>query len=458
MKKSEQTQSSFYSRLFSLVLPMAVQNLLNALVSASDVLMLGFLDQSSLSAVSLAGQVQFVFALFMEAATIGTTILAAQYWGKEDVRSVEKIQANTLRLSCLVGGCFCFAALTVPQFLMRLFTSDPELIGLGASYLRIVSVSYLLSGFSQIMLCVMKNTGRTLRSTVYGSVCVALNVLLNALLIYGLLGCPRLGIRGAGIATVLARGVEVLLVLWENHRCKEVRLRLSDLLHADQPLLQQFVRHTAPLLANELSYGIGYTMFSVIMGHFGSDAVAANAIGQIVKNVAACFCNGLGTATGIMIGNLLGAGQLDQAREDGGKLVRTALVSGVICALVVLLANPLILHFSTNLTETAYEYLRYFLYVCSYYMIGKSINVVVMSGIFCAGADTRFGFICDAINMWCVIIPLGLLSAFVFKLPVPIVYALLNLDEFTKMPAEWRHYHKYQWLKNITTERNTATQ
>lgn len=454
MSRKISEQPSFHRRLFALVLPMAAQNLMNALLSASDALMLGLLDQSSLSAVSLAAQIQFVFSLFMDAAIIGTTILAAQYWGKGDTRSVEKIQANTLRISCLIGAAFCLAALAVPRSLMRLFTPDEELISLGASYLRIVSASYLLGGFSQIVLCVMKNTGRTLRSTVYGSASVILNVILNALLIFGLLGFPRLGIRGAAIATSISRLAEVLLVLWENRRFRNVRLHFSDMFHGDRALLRQFRRHTAPVLANEMSWGLGVTMFSVIMGHMGSDAVAANAIGQIVKNIAACFCNGLGVGAGIMIGNLLGAGKLEQAKQEGGRLVRVSAGSGIISGLALLAGSPLVMQFAGHLSEAAQGYLRFMLYVCCYYMVGKSVNGTVIAGIFCAGGDTRFGFLCDTINMWCVIVPLGLLAAFVFRWPVPVVYFLLNLDEFTKMPAEWIHYHKYKWVRNLTAERS----
>ena len=454
MNPEQSKQSSFYRRLFALVLPMAVQNLLNALLSASDALMLGLLDQGSLSAVSLAAQVQFVFSLCMDAAIIGTTILAAQYWGKGDTRAVEKIQANTLRISCTVGACFCLAALAAPRFLMRLFTPDEELISLGVSYLRIVSVSYLFGGFSQILLCVMKNTGRTLRSTIYGASSVVLNAALNALLIFGLFGFPQLGIRGAAIATSISRFAEVLLVLYENRRFKQVRLRLPDVLREGRELFRQFRRHTAPVLANELSWGLGVTMFSVIMGHMGSDAVAANAIGQIVKNIAACFCNGLGAGAGIMIGNLLGAGKLEQAKEEGGRLVRVSAVSGIISGFVLLACGPLVMRFAGHLTVTAQEYLRFMLYVCCYYMAGKSVNGTVIAGIFCAGGDTRFGLVCDTVNMWCVIVPLGLLAAFVFKWSVPVVYFLLNLDEFTKMPAEWVHYKKFRWVRNLTAERS----
>lgn len=189
-----QEKKYFYKKLAVLVLPIAVQNLMTALVSASDALMLGFVNQSSLSAVSLAAQVQFVLNLFYAALTIGATVLAAQYWGKGDIRSVEKVLAITLKISVLISGIFFLAALAAPALLMQIFTSDGGLVWLGARYLRAVSWSYLFMGISQIYLCIMKNSGRALRSTVYGSVAVVLNIALNAVLIFGLIGFPQMAL------------------------------------------------------------------------------------------------------------------------------------------------------------------------------------------------------------------------------------------------------------------------
>ena len=200
----------FYKNLFVLVLPIAFQNLMSALVSASDAMMLGMVNQDSLSAVSLAAQVQFVLSLFWAALTIGTTILAAQYWGKNDRLSVEKILAIVLKYSFVISFLFFAAAALCPQALMRIFTNDVTLIALGAVYLRIVSWSYLLAGISQIYLCIMRNSGRTLKSTVFGSVSMVLNILLNGILIFGLFGFPKLGISGAAIATVIARAAELV--------------------------------------------------------------------------------------------------------------------------------------------------------------------------------------------------------------------------------------------------------
>ncbi len=437
-------------KLLVLVLPMALQNLMASLVSASDALMLGFLNQSSLSAVSLAGQVQFVLSLFLGAFTIGESVLAAQYWGKGEKHRLEEILGIVLRFSILVSFLFTMAALCAPDLLMRIFTNDEELIRLGASYLRITSFSYFFMGISQIYLCIMKNTGRALLSTLYSSSSVILNIIINAILIFGLLGFPKLGIAGAAIATSISRGVELALILFENVRQKEIRIRMKHILRPPSWLQKDYIHYTWPSLANQVIWGCGFTMTSVIMGHLGTDAVAANSIAQIAKNLAACLCLGIGTGAGIIIGNELGQGNLAQAKKTGNKLCIISLITGAASCVILFACIPVIQGFAGTLSPQAQDYLRFMLFVCSYYLIGKSFSATVIGGIFSAGGDTRFGLICDTINMWAIIVPVGCIAAFVLHLPVPVVYFLLNLDEFTKMPLEIWYYRKYRWVKNIT--------
>lgn len=444
-------EETFRRKMFSLVLPMAFQNLMSALVSASDSLMLGFLSQDALSAISLANQVVFVLNLFIGSFTMGESVLAAQYWGKKDTASVEKVLAIIMRFSVAVTLVFFFGALLVPGLLMRIFTTDQNLIKLGIPYLRIVSWSYLFSGISQVYLCIMKNSGRTLRSTVYGSTAVVLNVILNAILIYGLIGFPAMGIAGAALATTIARGVELMLVVIENIRPGVVKLRMPMLFQKGGILQKDAIRYTSPLMANMLVWGCGATMTSVIMGHLGTDATAANALAAIVKNILLCVCSGIGTGGSILVGNELGSGNLERAKAYGGKLCRAALASGAIAGVILLCAIPLVLLVAGgSLSAASQGYLKGMLCICAYYLIGKSINSTVVGGIFCAGGDTKFGFFCDTITMWAIIVPLGLLAAFVLKLPVLVVYFLLNLDEFVKLPAVYRHYKKYKWLKDLT--------
>lgn len=449
-KEKVQMDKGFYKKLFALVMPIALQNLMSAIVSASDVLMLGMQGQTALSAVSLATQIQFVLNLFLAALTIGATVLAAQYWGKEDIKSVEQVLAITLRMSALISVMFFLAAVFCPEILMNIFTNEVELIVPGASYLRIVSGSYLCMGVSQIYLCIMKNSGRTLKSTIYGSSAVLINLILNAVFIFGLYGFPAMGIEGAALATLLARTVELILVLFENRKKEVVRIRLQYLRKSSPVLEKNYIYYTSPVLANELVWGCGFTMFSIIMGHLGSDAVAANSIANIVKNIIACFCLGIGTGSGIIVGNELGGGNLERAKEYGRKLCRIALAAGMLSGIVLLALSPLIFLLVSNLSTQAREYLKVMLFICSYYLIGKSINSTVVAGIFCAGGDTKFGLCCDAVTMWVIIIPAGAIAAFVLKLSVLWVYFWLNLDEFVKLPAVYRHYKKYKWVKNLT--------
>lgn len=438
----------FRRQLFALVLPIAAQNLVSALVSASDALMLGLLDQASLSAVSLATQVQFVLNLFFAALTIGSGVLAAQYWGKGDKETVEDVLMIALRASMVTAAAFFLTARFCPAFLMRLLTNEPELIALGARYLRTASWSYLFMGVSQVYLCIMKNSGRTLRSTVYGSSALILNLGLNALLIFGLLGLPRLEIAGAALATSLARAAELVLVLAENLRPEVVRIRFRG--GGRTGLRRDFWKYTLPVLANELVWGGGVTAFTAIMGRLGPDAVAANSVANIVLNVAACVCLGIGTGSGIIVGNELGRGELGLAREYGGRLYRASLAAGIVSGAAILAASPFLLHLVPQMSDAARRYLQGMLLICAVYMVGKALNSTTVAGIFCAGGDTRFGLLCDAVTTWIVIIPAGLLAAFALRLPAAAVFCVLHLDEFVKLPFVYRHYKKYGWVKNLT--------
>lgn len=440
-------KDNFMRQLTALVIPIAFQQFMTALVSASDAFMLGFLSQNAMSAVSLASQVMFVYTLFLFGITAGTSIFSAQYYGKGDKKSVEKILGISLDFSLIISVIFTVLALTVPQFLMRIFTSDSELIDLGAGYLRIVAFTYTLLGISQVYLTVMKNCGQAGKGAVISAVSMCMNIALNALFIYVL----KMGVAGAAFATLISKIFEFAWAVLEMLRKRNIMIRIKNMYHMDKLLRGDYVKATAPVLGNMLVWGCGFTMYTVIMGHLSSDAVAANSIANIVKELLICICSGIASGGAIIVGNELGRGQLEKAREYGARLCRTAIISGIITGAVILLCIPILSRFST-LTGTARHYLRFMLVICSYYVVGKSVNMTTISGIFCAGGDSKFGFICDTVTMWAVTVPIGLVSAFVLKLPVLAVYALINIDEIVKLPAVYRHYKKYLWVRDLTRE------
>ena len=451
------THADFRKKLLRLMIPISLQQLMLALVSASDAFMLGFLNQDALSAVSLAGQVQFVYTLFLFAVTAGVSIFAAQYWGIHDQTSVEKTLGIGLSASVLLSLPFTLGAIFCPELLMRAFTSDAVLIADGAVYLQVVGISYFLLSISQIYLCILKNCGQAVQSAVISSVSVIINIFLNAALIFGFGIFPEMGIAGAALATVISKAIELAWAMAIMARKDSVKIRLSFCVHPDKVLFRDFWKYTYPLLGDQLMWGLGFTMYSVIMGHLGSDAAAANSIANIVKNLVICFCTGISTASGIMVGSLLGQGELEKAKEYGKKLTKLSIFAGAVAGAIILCVIPFTPMFST-LTDTAKGYLRVMLVVCSYYVIGKSINMTVISGIFAAGGDSKFGFRCDGITMWCVTVPIGLLAAFVFHMPVLTVYILINVDEIIKLPAVFKNYKKHRWVKNLTRTEKPAVQ
>lgn len=443
-----------YKKLFSIVAPIAFQYLTASLVTASDAFMLGFLDQDSLSASSLAGQVPFVFSLFFGAFVFGLTVLASQYWGKGDKKSVEEILAITMRYCLLVGAIFSAACLICPRLIMHIFTSDEALVTEGAKYLRMVSPQFLLSGFTQAYYGIMKVCDRAKLSSVIGSVSVFVNIGLNALLIFGVWIFPKMGIMGAALATDLARVFETIVVIIVVAKGKCPKLNMKMMFRTQTKYLHRdYWKYSLPLLFNQLGWGGGVTMYSVIMGHLGSDAVAANSIASIVRSMIASFCWGIAAGVGIILGLMLGRGELEKAKKAGGSFVRASLVIGVLSGVVILALTPIVLNV-IKLAPTAQHYLKYMMLFAAYYIIGNSLNSTVIGGIFPSGGDTKFGMICDSVTMWAVILPIGFFCAFVLKLPVLVVAVILTLDEFVKIPWVYKHYMKYKWVKNITKKKS----
>ena len=448
-------KKEFNSRLLKLVVPITMQQLMLAAVSFTDALMVGFISQDALSAVSLAGQVQFIFSLFIFSVTGGVSILAAQYWGILDKDSVEKTLGIGMKLLTLFSLPFTVGALACPELIMKCFASDPVLIEIGAGYLRAVAPSYLMLAVSQNCLCIMKNCGRAVECSVISSASVVLNILFNWLLIFGVGPFPQLDAVGAAVATVISKAVELVWALIATSRKDGVRLRLKWCVHNDRALRRDYFKYSLPVLANNLVWGLGFSMYSVILGHLGSDAAAANAIANIIKNLAICVCEGVSSAAAVLVGSLLGQGLLDKAREYGSRLCKAAMISGAASGVIVLLVIPFVPLFG-SLTDTAQHYLRIMLIVSSYYVFGKSINMTVISGIFPSGGDSTFGLKCDTVTMWAVTVPLGLIAAFVLKLPPIVVYVMINIDEIIKLPAVYRHYKKYRWIHNLTNTKPEA--
>lgn len=443
----DERKRSLRKEIVRLAFPIALQQFMTALVGACDAIMLGKLSQDAMSAVSLATQVTFVFNLFMFAFMAGENMFVAQYYGKGDYTGISQVFSLVTKICGCIAVVFLAGTLFFPEQLMRILTNEETLIVLGSEYLRVIGISYVFSGIAQIFLAIMKNCGAVNMSTLINGVMVILNIALNAVFIFGLSGFPKMGIKGAALATVLATVVQFLWsVGYVLCRIRAVKFSLRS---CEKKLFGRFWQKTVPLLINNLAWGIGFSMYSVIMGHLGTDAVAANGIANISKNLVVCFCLGLGNAGSIIVGNRLGADRLQEAKEVGETLTKTAIIAGIVSCLVLIALSPFITKM-VDLTPIARGYLQKMLLISSYYIAGKSVNCMTIGGIFAAGGDSKFGMLCDSVTLWCIIVPLGCICAFILKLPVMVVYFVLNLDEIIKLPVVYKHYKKYKWIKNLT--------
>ena len=442
---------AFLSKLVELALPIALQSLMLALVAAADAFMLGVLAQNDMSAVSLASQIQFVQNMALSSITSAAAILGAQYWGKGDKRTVNDIFFMSLRVSALVSFVFFVGCVFFPETLMSLFTNEAELNAIGCRYLRIAGWSYLLTGISQSYLSLLKYTEHAKASAAVSTTAVLLNIVLNAVLIYGLLGAPALGVQGAATATLIARVVELAAVVALTFRKGFFKPQFSRILTHIRVLWHDYSKCMLPVLGAALVWGIGFTSYTAFMGHLGTDSAAANSIASVVRDLVCCLCNGLAAGGCILVGNELGAGHLEKGRLYGDRLAVISFLCGLLSTVIMLAVTPLLMRM-VKLTDGARGLLTGMMIIMAFYMIGRAVNTIVINGVFYAGNDTMFDLYSLAVCMWGLAVPLAFLGTFVFHWSPLVVYAMTCLDEVGKIPWVMHHFKKYKWVKDLTRQ------
>ena len=444
-----QEAKSFYKDLRNVVQPMAIQNLISSAVNSADVIMLGYIGQTAIAASSLASNVAFILFMISTGLSSGLVMLGAQYWGKKDTESIKTLLGIGLRICCTVEIIVALVAAIYPRILMLIFTKDPALIAEGCRYLRAASFSYVCLSFSQMFQAGFKSIERVKIVTITSTTSLFLNIGLNAVFIFGLFGLPKMGIMGVGMATSIARFIEMVICFIYADRQTDVKFSVACIFRKNKLLTRDFFRYSLPAVGNELVWGAAFAMYSVIMGHLGEDIVAANSVVNTVRQLGSVLCFGMAYGGAIVVGKYMGAGDMEVAERNASRLARITILSGVLGAVLLICLYP-VLPYIADLNDTAAHYRNVLLFINSYSLIGASINTVLICGIFRAGGDSKFGFVADTINMWAVSVPLGLIAAFVLKLPPLWVYFILFLDEFEKMPFVIRHYFKKGWLRNIT--------
>jgi len=442
----------FRRALITLVIPIALQNLIMSATGAADIIMLGAISQSVMAAISLANQITFVIMLFYTGISIGAGILVAQYWGKGDKIVIGRVLNIACSFAVAISLIFFIISIFFPAALMGIFTNDAELIMYGARYQRVLAFSYFFNGLAQVYLSVARSMEKVRFSASVSSGGLVLNIIFNAICIFVLFpGDPYGAVLGVAASTVIVRFVELACCIAYSFRADNIKFNLLVFDSQLKQLLKDYIRYASPVLANYVVWGSALALTNAFIGHVSSDAVAANAVANVIRNLAIVLCVGVAGGGGVLMGKYLGSGDIESAKKAGIQIYMYALLFGIFAAFLVLLVRPLTLSL-VNVNTTALYYLDIMLIITAVRCVGKSLNSTIIGGVFCAGGDAKFAFWCDAVVMWGIILPLGYFSAFVWQVSPVMLYIILSLDELIKMPVALIRFRQYQWLKNITRE------
>lgn len=442
---------SFYRGVFALLIPLALQNLTNVAVQIADVVMLRPLGEVALSAANLGGQVPFIITLAFFGLASGMVVITAQSWGKQDLLTIKNTLGIAMRFAAIIGLVFFLICCLFPTPIMRIFSSDPQVIAQGAKYLRILSFSYCFSGITVTYLNLMRSLHRVKISTAVFVASLIINIFFNYVLIYGKLGLPALGITGAAIGTLIARISETVMVLIYNRRFNPIfRFKFSYVFTRNRQLSRDFFKYTIPVILNEVLWSAGVAACAAILGQLGSAVSGAYSVVSVVRQLSLVLCIGAANATAVILGKNLGEGRPDLAWRNSKRLLWISFATGIIGAAVVLIIRQPVVTSMTTLSATSRGYLDYMLFLLTVVVLMQSVNCTIVIGVLRSGGDTRMGLLIDGGTLWFGAVLLGFLAAFVFHLPVRTVFAILMCDELLKLGfCIWRWQSK-KWIRNVT--------
>jgi putative MATE family efflux protein len=443
----------YFRLLVKFAVPIALQNLITSSLNMVAVIMLGQLGETSVAAVGLANQVWFLLNLVVFGVVSGAAMFVAQLWGKRDVHNIRRVLGLTVKLGLMAALLFWSLATFFPSAILRLYTEDIAVIALGSRFLRISGWSFGFFAISAAYYVALRSTGNVRLPLVVSISALGLNILLSYPLIFGMssIGLPALGVDGAAIAGLIARALECVAVLAFVYRdtTSPVAASLRDLLEVDLKFAEAVLKPILPVIANETLWSLGITTYSAIYGHIGTDAVAAINIIATIDQMAFVLFLGLGTATAIMVGNLIGEGEKEKAFRYAGRSLLLQSTGAMLMGVLVFLFAGNFLQFY-KVSPTVIANARAILTVLSLGMWVRASNHVIIIGILRSGGDTRFSLILDGLVIWFVGVPVTALGAFIFGLPIHLVYALTLSEEATKFIAGlWRYFSK-RWIHDLT--------
>lgn len=445
-------EKTFYRAFFALTLSLALQNLLTFGVNMMDTVMLGRYSQDAMSGVSLCNQVQFLLQMLVTGAGEGAVVLGAQYWGRDRLEPIPHIIGVALRLGGGLAAALFVLVQAAPAALLRLLSNEEAVIAQGVRYFQIICFTYVIFTVTNILVASLRSVGIVTIGYVVSFSTLCINVCLNYLLIYGRGGLPELGVRGAAVATLVSRCVELLIVVWFlGHRERRLNLTLKKLLFIDKSYIRDYTRVSAPVLVNQALWGVAQMVQTGILGHLGGDVTAANAIAVQVYQVLSVVAYGAASASGIVVGRTVGGGRREALRPLVATLqvlfVGIGLLSG---GAIFLLRRPILAVFGGTLTARARDLALRFMAVIAVTTVGTSYQMSCDNGIIRGGGDTAFSARMNLISMWGIVVPLSAAAAFRWRWPPAAVFFLLKWDQLYKIIPVALRLRGWKWVRSVT--------
>lgn len=442
---------SFYRTLAALAIPISMQNLITFAVGFADNLMIGRLGDNAVSGVYVGGQVQTVVQMFIGGVEGAILILAAQYWGKKDTESIRRVVSIGVKLAAAVGAAFSLCTVLFPGDIIGLFTKESGVIAEGTVYLQIVGFTYLFFSVSQVMIASMRSV-ETAKIGLYISVmALIVNVGLNYVLIFGKLGLPAMGVKGAAIATLISRVLEMSVSAGYVFLVdRKLRLKLRDLLHTDRRLFGDFIRYGLPIIGGQVVWSVNMLANTKIMGAYSAGVMAAVSITGMLHSLIYVWMNGLSSAVGIITGKTVGAGKYELMKEYARTVQMIFLFVGLISGGLVLLCRDGFVSLY-DVTPEALSYSKQFINVISVTIIGTCYQAACLFGLVKSGGDISFVFKNDTIFVFLVVLPSAIVCQWLGA-PAWVVFAALKCDQILKCFVALVKINRFNWMKNLTRD------
>jgi putative MATE family efflux protein len=441
---------TFYKSLFTIAVPIMLQNLLNSFVNMVDTVMVGRLGTVSIAGVGLGNQVFFLLNMILFGVSSGGAVFTAQFWGKRDIAGIRKTTGICLTIVLSVATLFTIACLSFPRAIIGVYSADPDVIHEGSAYLRALAPSFIPFSISFVFTLVMRTIEKVKLSMTATFISLGVNVFLNWLLIFGIGPFPALGVMGAGIATAISRCIEMIVLVSVSYARKYALAGpLRDFFRFDTEMTKRFFRIALPVMLNELLWSFGITAQNIIFARTHTDAIAAFNIVNTLSNLTWAVFIGLGNGYAVLIGNRIGAGDELVARSYASKITR---FGPILAAGIALLLIPLsyILPYLFNVSGNVFAIIGGMIVIIAISYPFRAFNMSMVIGVCRAGGDTVFSVFYDLFFMWCFSLPLAAVASFAFHAPAWLIYLCICTEDPLKMILGFWRLKSGKWLHNVT--------